>query len=169
MIRLGQAAVAQGHGRAAEALETFREVLDSIDVQNRRYAYIGATEAAWALRDEPAIESLLRFVEELPPVEATPLMRGQSARFAGLLAARRGDVEAAGRQLDDAISLLRELGYRFELGKALLDRGEVLQDADGTDDATAFIDEARTIFADLGARPWQERADRALARPASAA
>ena len=68
------------------------------------------------------------------------------------------------------IALLRELGYRFELAKVLLDRGEVLRDADRSAEAAPLIDEARAIFAELGARPLLERAERALAgRPTSAA
>jgi hypothetical protein len=52
------------------------------------------------------------------------LLRGGAARFAGLLAAKRGDLDAARERFDEAIALLRELGYRFELAKALLDHGE---------------------------------------------
>jgi tetratricopeptide (TPR) repeat protein len=170
MVRLGQGAVAHGHGRAAEAFEIFREVVEIVDPQTRRHAYVGAVEAAWALDDVAAVEALITYVERLPPVEATPLMRGEAARFAGLLAARRGDPEAAQERFDVAIALLRELGYRFELAKVLLDRGEVLRDADRSAEAAPLINEARTIFAELGARPSVERAERALAgRPTSAA
>jgi len=145
------------------------ESRDPEEVRELLSRYFGAAEAAWALEDDSAIESLIRYVAELPPVEATPLMRGEAARFAGLLAAKRGDLDAASERFDEAFALLRELGYRFELAKALLDRGEVLQRAGRPVEATPFIDEARATFAELRARPLLERPERALARPASAA
>ena len=65
---------------------------------------------------------------------------------------------------------MRELGYRYELAKALLDRGELLRDSGSDAEATPLIDEARAIFAELGAQPLLERAERALAgRPTQAA
>ena len=65
---------------------------------------------------------------------------------------------------------MRELGYRYELAKVLLDRGELLRDVDRGGEAAQCIDEARAIFAELGAQPLLERAERALAgRPTQAA
>jgi class 3 adenylate cyclase/tetratricopeptide (TPR) repeat protein len=169
MIRAGQAAVAQAEGRSAEAIEIFRSLTENFDPQARRHAYIAAVDAACALDDEAAIGALIGYVEQLPPVEATALLRGGSARLAGVLAAKRGDVDAAEAWFDEAVTLLRELGYSFELAKALLDRGEALQRVGRVDEAALFIEEARATFAELGARPSLERAERALARPASAA
>jgi tetratricopeptide (TPR) repeat protein len=170
MIRLGQATVARANGRAAEAFEILREVVPVFDPQTRRMGYITAGEAASELDDVAALEELTALVDQLTPAEATPLMRGQAARFAGLVAAKRGDLPAAEELLDAAIALMRELGYPYELGKALLDRGESLRDGDRIEESIPFLDEARAIFTDLGARPLLERAEGALAgRPASAA
>jgi tetratricopeptide (TPR) repeat protein len=166
----GQAAMAQAHGRAEEALEISRGLLDSAGPETRVKAYALALEASWAMGNTTEVERLIASIDRLPPVDATPLLRGQSARFAGLLAATRGELDAAEQQFDRGIGILRELGYRFELAKALLDRGEVLQDAGRVDEAAPFIDEARATFAELGAQPLLERAERARAgRPASAA
>ena len=170
MVRSGQAALAELHGRRAEALEISRGLLERSDPETRRNSYIRAGEAAWALGDEGAIEWLVGYVDALPPAEATPSLRGVSARFAGLLAAKRGRVDAALQLLETATEQLREVGYPFELAKALLDRGEMLRDADRIDEAVPLIDEARATFARLGARPHLDRAESALAgRPASAA
>jgi tetratricopeptide (TPR) repeat protein len=166
----GQAAVAQAHGRAEEALEISRGLLKGAGPETRAKAYSAALEAAWAMDDQAEVEMVVDTIGQLPPVDATPMLRAQSARFAGLLAAKRGDADAAGERLDAAIVMLRELGYRFEVAKVLLDRGEVLQDAGRVDEAEPFIAEAHTTFAELGARPLLERAQRAQAgRPASAA
>jgi len=87
-----------------------------------------------------------------------------------LLAASRGDIAAAEERLDVAIALIRELGYRYELAKVLLERGELLLETARAGESTPFIDEARSILADLGAKPLVARAEQALAgQPASAA
>jgi tetratricopeptide (TPR) repeat protein len=170
VVMLGQGAVAAANGRTKEAFEILREVVRIPNPETRRNAYIAAAEAAWELEDAAALEELIALVDQLPPADATPLMQGEAARFAGLLAARRGDLGAAEERLDAAIVLIRELGYLYELAKVLLARGELLLEADRAGESIRFIDEARTILADLGAKPLLARAEQALAgRPASAA
>ena len=117
-----------------------------------------------------ALEELIELVGQLPPAQATPLTQAEAARLAGLLAARRGDVAVAEEHLDAALVPMRELGYPYELAKVLLARGELLLETDRPGESIPFIDEARTILADLGAKPLLARAEQALAgRPASAA
>lgn len=170
VVMLGLAAVAGANGRSREALDLLRDVVRIPNPETRRHAYIVAGEAAWNLDDVAALEELIELAEQLPPVDAAPLMRAEAARFAGLLAAERGDLTAAERHLDEAIALMRELGYRYELGKMLLERGELLLETDRAADSTPFIDEARVILTALGAQPRLARAEQALAsRPASAA
>jgi tetratricopeptide (TPR) repeat protein len=169
-IMLGQGAVASANGRTAEALKILREVVRVPNPETRRNAYIAAGEAAWELEDVAALEELVELVDQFAPAQATPLMQAEAARFAGLLAARRGDIAAAEERLDAAIALMRELGYRYELAKVLLERGELLLETDRAAESFPFIDEARGILADLGAKPLLARAEQALAaRPASAA
>jgi class 3 adenylate cyclase/tetratricopeptide (TPR) repeat protein len=170
VIRLGQGAAASANGRTAEAFEVLREVVRVPNPETRRNAYIAAGEAAWELEDVAALEELVELVEQLAPAQATPLMQGEAARFAGLLAGKRGDIAAAEERLDAAIALMRELGYPYELAKVLLDRGELLVETDRAGESIPFIDEARTILADLGAKPLLARAEQSLeGRPASAA
>ena len=167
---LGQAAVARANGRTAEAFKIMRELVRVHTPETRRNAYIAAGEAAWELQDVAALEELIELVEQFAPAQATPLMQGEAARFAGLLAASRGDIAAAEERLDVAIALIRELGYRYELAKVLLERGELMLETARAGESTPFIDEARSILADLGATPLVARAEQALAgQPASAA
>ncbi len=95
MVLLGRAAVAHGNGHPAEAFEILRRAVSIPDPQTRRAAYIAAGEAAWELEDVAALEELVELVEQLAPVEASPLLRATSERFAGLAAAKRGNLERA--------------------------------------------------------------------------
>ena len=86
-------------------------------------------------------------VEELPPARALPLMRAGAARLDAERAHRAGDFTAAAAHEQDAIDLLRGVGARPLLARALLKR------ARRRDDAGA-LHEARAIATELGARRW---------------
>jgi class 3 adenylate cyclase/tetratricopeptide (TPR) repeat protein len=116
----------------------------------RAEAYALCIEAGLAAGDEAAIADLEAFVAGLPPVRATPLLRAGRARLAAEQAHRRGDAQAADELEREAISLLRSIGARPLLARALLDR------ARRRDDPAAF-DEARAIYSELGATRWLAR------------
>jgi class 3 adenylate cyclase/tetratricopeptide (TPR) repeat protein len=112
---------------------------------------------------EAAVEEILEALSFRPPIVA-----GQAARARGLLHERRGehgDAEAAHRL---AVTMLRGAGYPFALARALLAHGTCLLGLGRADEAAPILEEARSLFADLGAAPWLERTDDAL-RPVAAA
>ncbi len=76
-------------------------------------------EAAIALGDEVPIAQLEAFIGALTPARATPLLRAAGARLQAELAHRHGDDQAAVRHEEEAISLLRSVGARPLLAKAL--------------------------------------------------
>jgi tetratricopeptide (TPR) repeat protein len=132
----------------------------------RREAFVEAGLAALALGDEPAVRRLIEFVAELSPVLRSPLLRAGAARFAGLLAGRRGDTTAADEHLDAATRELREIDTPFVLAQVVLEHAELLH-ADGRDDEAApLLAEATEIFTRLRATPYLERAQ-TLQRQAS--
>ena len=92
-----------------------------------------------------------------------PSLRAHARRYTGLLAASRGDPVAGADQLDAAISTLSELGYRYEMACALLERGEILLGTDRGEEGITAMREADHVFAELGAKPMHERAQQALA------
>jgi len=106
-----------------------------------------ALEAARRRGDVSLVLPVLDGVASHPLNERSPWLRGLRARMAGLL----GDES----QLAVAEQLFRETGMRFQLAVTLLDRAE----ASHGDDRDAPLDEARAIFAELGATPWLERAE----------
>jgi tetratricopeptide (TPR) repeat protein len=157
-------------GRLEEALESGLSVATGpgeIANEDRREAYLEAGLAALELGNEQAVEELIAFVAQLPPALRTPLLRSTSARFEGLLAARRGDVKSADERLATAARELAEIEAPFNLAQILLDHAELLRGAGREDEAAPLLAQARTIFERLGARPWLERAD--SLRPAVAA
>lgn len=138
----------------SEVLELSRGVMGA-EVGSQEYraeAYALAIEAALAAEDEAAIAELEAFVAELPPVGATPLLRAGRARLAAERAHRRGDSEAAEALEREAVELLRSVGARPLLARALIER------ANWRDDAAA-VAEAREISTQLGAARWLARVE----------
>ncbi|MGH2869315.1 MAG: ATP-binding protein, partial [Solirubrobacteraceae bacterium] len=158
---VAQAIALNAFGRPAEALEAALPVaVSGVETANedRREAYIEAGHAALALGDEATVERLVTFVAELPPSMRSPLLRASAARFAGLLAQRRGDLRTAEEAMITAERHLREIGAAFFLAQVLVEQAELLRCADRDDEAAPLLAEATTTFERLGAAPWLQRA-----------
>ena len=149
---------ALGDNRAARDVALPVAVDAAVVNEDRREAYIEAGLAALALGDEATIERLIAFVDELTPARRSPLMRAGAARFAGLLAQRRGNLPAADERLLVAIGELREIEVPFVLGQVLVERAELLLSAGREAEATPLVAEASAIFEHLRATPWLDRA-----------
>ena len=159
---VARAIALNGLGRHAEALEVALPIATGgpgILNEDRREAYVEAGLAAHALGDEAALERLVAFVAELPPAMRTPLLRSGAARFAGLLAWRRGDARTADERLDAAARELDEIEAPFNLAQIRLEHAEVLTAGGRDEEAAPLLAEARATFARLGATPWLARAD----------
>ena len=115
-------------------------------------AYALCIEAAMALSDDELITELERFVDDLPPARATPLLRAGRARLSAERAHRDGDAEASQGAEDEAIALLRAIGARPLLAKTLIET------ARRRDDAEALA-EARSIYEELRATRWLAKLD----------
>jgi hypothetical protein len=143
-------------GAMDEARDLAQSVLDEpvMGHEFRSEGYALGIEAALATGDEAAMTGLERFVADLPRARATPQMRAGRARIAAEQAHRRGDGKAADDFEREAIALLRSIGARPLLARALLERTRRRRD----DEALA---EARAIYAELGAQRWLARVDEA--------
>jgi class 3 adenylate cyclase/tetratricopeptide (TPR) repeat protein len=139
-------------GAADDALRLARAVLEEQTTAGEcvAEAYALGIEAAIALSDDAAIAQLEEFVAGLPPARATPLLQAGRARLAAEQAQRSGDTDAVERHEADAIALLRSVGARPLLARALLERARRRNDPDA-------LAEARSIYADLGASRWLGR------------
>jgi DNA-binding CsgD family transcriptional regulator len=87
-----------------------------------------------------------------------------AARARGLLCVAEGDLESAEDELEQAVTLGREVGFPLDLGRSLLALGAVRRRAQKKHAARLTLEEAVAILAELGARPWAERAERELGR-----
>ena len=85
---------------------------------------------------------------------ASPWAVAAAARCRGLFAAAEGDLAGAVAAAERALTGLAGLAYPFERGRALLVLGSVLRQAQHKERARATLEQALTIFEDLGARLW---------------
>jgi DNA-binding CsgD family transcriptional regulator len=85
-------------------------------------------------------------------------------RCSGLLAAAEGQPHAAFDAFEQALVQLSELPYPFERARVLLAYGSVRRKARQKRAARAALEEARTVFDELGARLWAEKAADELRR-----
>ena len=153
-----QARHAIEQGAVHEALELTRRVIDgrASGTESKEETYALGVEAALALGQEAAIAELIGIVDALPPARATPLLRAGRARLAAEQAQRAGDADAADSLEQESIELLRSVGARPLLARALLER------ARRRDDAAALAG-ARSIYAALGASQWLSQLDQTTA------
>jgi class 3 adenylate cyclase/tetratricopeptide (TPR) repeat protein len=147
-------------GRHREALDTALPVATSGSEtahEDRREALMEAGAAALALDQPEPVEQLIEFVAGLPPALRSPMLRAGAARFAGLLAQRRGDPRIAEERLSAALAELHGIEAPFVLGQVLLEQSEVLRSAGREDEASPLRAEATEIFTRLRATPWLTR------------
>ncbi len=96
------------------------------------------------------------------------LTRGQLQRASGLLQAERGELQRAEAEFAEAVIVIGDSGNPFALARTMLDHGRVLVELRRTEEATAVLRRARSMFERLRAKPWIERTDHLL-RPAALA
>jgi DNA-binding CsgD family transcriptional regulator len=93
-----------------------------------------------------------------------PRARATAARGQALLAAARGDVDAALRHAQDSVGRLRALPAPFDLARSLVVLGSVQRRARRKAAARAALEEALESFRAMAAPLWEQRAHDELAR-----
>ncbi|MDP9340819.1 MAG: AAA family ATPase [Actinomycetota bacterium] len=167
-----RAIVRQAQGRQEEALEAAREALaahPSIGLQHgaTREAFVVAGSAAIALGDAAQVEELISWLSRSPPGRVPPYMKAHLARFRGLAAAAFDPDAEVEQHLQSAAGAFREIRMPFWVAVTQLELGEWLAGQGRNDEAEPLLAEARATFERLRARPWLERADRAIPVAAS--
>jgi class 3 adenylate cyclase/tetratricopeptide (TPR) repeat protein len=148
MFLASAAPLLRAEGRLEEALATTTAALERGETlgpnfQTMKHAIVDAIEISLLLGDGPKAHGLLASIEGLPPGRS-PFLEAHARRLRARIA---GD--AAG--LEDAAARFRDLELAFYLAVTLLEHAELTgEDASRTD--------AQSIFEELGARPWIERA-----------
>ena len=127
-----------------------------------------ALEAAFARGELAKVEELLMSVSDLQSAEVTPTLRAIETRFQ----ARLSEARELGSRAEDAfkcaVGMFRDIGAVYWMAATLTEYGEFLLRQDRGGEAVPQLEEARTIFEQLRARTWLERAVALPARASSA-
>jgi DNA-binding CsgD family transcriptional regulator len=121
-------------------------------------------EALIRLGDVEAADSLLVTLEERAHRLRRAWSQATSGRCRALLMSARGDHDAAAASMSEAFAAHERLEMPLELARTHLIAGDVARRARRKVAARNHMEQARTVFARLGATPWTERADAELAR-----
>jgi DNA-binding CsgD family transcriptional regulator len=115
-------------------------------------------EALIGIGEHEEAESRLEQWESLGRAIDRPRVHCTAARARGLLCAARGDLPRALGHVECALEMHDRLPVPLERGRTLLALGALQRRVRRRRAARATLDEARALFADLGARIWEERA-----------
>ncbi|HKV69173.1 MAG TPA: AAA family ATPase, partial [Gaiellales bacterium] len=122
-----------------------------------------AASAAIAAGDRASAETLVGTVEAAGHGTISPLVRARAMRFRAQLVVEAGDLERGDRLFRGAAALMRELATPFPMAVTMLNHAEVLLAAGDPAAAEPLVAEARSVFEELRAAPWIERAERSAA------
>ncbi len=172
-VRLGSAEVEllSAEGRLDEAVALSEQLLEETpklglsDLGIKRIIAHGVG-AALDLGDLDAAATMLAMVRESRPGLVSRELRGQGARLNARLSAVQGNHDGVEAGFETAVAGFRALGTPFEQAVAQCELAEWLEGQGRADDAAAVARESRSLFEQLGARPWLERI-RPLLAPAS--
>jgi class 3 adenylate cyclase/tetratricopeptide (TPR) repeat protein len=148
---MSQSAVLFAQGRYAEALPLAERSFEIWRTLNQPHyeveGYATAIQSALALDDVARAEALLRDLHAMPAIERRAMIDAQEHRLRAKISAHRGGDPQA--DFAAAAAIFRELGMPYSLAVTLGEAAEA--------GASDEVEEARQIFARLGARPWLER------------
>ncbi|MGZ4204569.1 MAG: ATP-binding protein [Actinomycetota bacterium] len=166
------AAVLRAEGRPREASTAALEAVDLRSILGASFSgvslgFFEAGEAALALNDDAALESLITVIDGLGAGETTPMLKALAARLRAHLV--KDEDGAVGALFEASAAILRKAGTVFWLGVTLLDHAEWLARVGRTAEVARLSDEARGVFERLGAVPWLERLDRLAVTASSGA
>jgi DNA-binding CsgD family transcriptional regulator len=151
---------------AARALDPLIALVEAMGVGEPITAFFlpDAVEALVGSGELARADKLLESFAERASVLDRPWALASSARCRSLLAAARGDLEAALVDAEDTVRRWDELEMPIELGRGLLALGQVRRRRTERRLAREALERARDVFAAIGARPWMDRASQELGR-----
>ncbi len=133
-----------------------------------RLALIEAVDAASALEDDAKVEELVGLVRQAFRLGAQPSVDAHILRWRARLAEHRGQLDDSEKQFRLAIDAFTGLQRPFWVAVTRLELAEMLIRKGRTSPVEELLSQARSTFAELGASPWLDRAQRAR-RPEMAA
>lgn len=161
--------IALSRGDPAEALRLLRPVV--ADLRRMDLAELSiydaaenAIEAAVAVGELEEAEEMARWVEEKGRPAGRTWHRAIAARGRALIAAERGDENAARSHIADSLAAHRLLPQPFELARTLLTQGRIERRARNRRAAREPLSRALDLFDEIGAARFAEIAASELAR-----
>jgi tetratricopeptide (TPR) repeat protein len=143
--------------RYAEMGIAGRETLSLVH-SSAKESVVAGLEAALTLEDPDKVEEILEIVRSDPLGRRAPYFQAHASRIEARSPERAED--DAERLFKSSIGSFREIGFPFWMAVTLLEYGEWLDSRGRGGDAAPHVEEARSIFEGLSARPWLERAER---------
>ena len=168
------AAIARAEGRPQEALDLARRALAShktlgLIARAPIEGLIESLEAAFALRDQAAIDEFLEFATTRSAGDRSALLDGQRLRFTARLSSARGEDDKAVTMYAAALTTLEETRNVFWQATVRLEAAEHHVEHGRPAEAARLLAQARPVLEQLGARPSLARASRVEALAAAAA
>jgi hypothetical protein len=166
--------VLRAEGRLAEALASAERALGwrgelSFNELPVKAGFVEAVEAAFALGDVAKAGDLVGTSEALDPGERTPYLQAHTARLRARLIAANGSADGIDERFRAAAAVFREFGFVFYVAQTQLEHGEWLIGVARGEEAEPLLADARKAFERVGAAPWLERVEAALAALGAAA
>jgi predicted ATPase/class 3 adenylate cyclase len=154
---------AELEGRHADAIAAVTESLvDSSDLMpSQTVADALRDTATYAIlsSDHEAALAVVARVEQLSAAIRSRAVESQLNRVRANAAAAAGDDDAAADAFAIALANARNLGYAFWLAPVLADYGTWLHSVGRVEEAAPLLQEARELFATMGATVWLGRLD----------
>jgi len=154
------------HAKAVDVLDPVPGTLEGMGVREPgAFPFLpDVIEALLVVGETEHAQMLVGRLEEQGRALDRPLALATSARCRALAAAMAGDLAAAHREVDVAVTEHARVAMPFELARTLLVRGDVLRRAKQKRAARESLEQAARIFETLGAPIWLEKARSALTR-----
>lgn len=172
-VALIQALDAEARGDVAGTLAHATDAVDvglhlGIETDEFWISFPTAVTAALDAGDPGGARRLLDIGLDRPPGLVPPMTRAQADWLQGRLLAVEGEAEEAARLFGTAAEAFRTLRTPFWLARVLLDEAEWRSRGGQGGSGSDLAQEAATLFDQLGARPFLDRARGIAAPPASA-
>ncbi len=149
---------------AVEHLSRTVEIAESFGIREPAVFRVHADliEALIANGELERAEAVLGQLEARARESRIPWSLVASARCRGLLLSARGELDEAEHMFEGALATHAQLPMPFEHGRTLLAHGQLQRRRNKRRVANDSLEQARGIFAALGATLWEARAEREL-------
>jgi tetratricopeptide (TPR) repeat protein len=157
-------------GNGVAALAMVQPLLDSPGAETMIVGTRLLSLRAWAhleMGDIAQAEAAIEDAVEQARQHGQRMMLLDALRIHGMILARRREWQEAEQVLDEAVSASRAAQYPYAEARALYEWGMMCLQRGSSEQARTLLEAAREILQRLGARPYLERAEQALATASS--